>query len=273
MNDMLPRLAFAKLLGFDAAGLFGRALTVCQLPDRAVLSAIQPVILPAMAAHARAGGSLRESYLRGLTLITSVQWPTLVVLGLLADPVVRVLLGAQWGEAAPLVRIVALAMTALAPALMTFPLLVASGRLRDALLSTAIAVPPSLAISIGAASFGLTAVAASMLVTAPFQMLVALHFVRRATGLTWRALFRATRASLALTAGAALVPVVVILLSRNGFALGWVETAVAVLGAVGGWVAALVAVDHPLRGEIIAAGRMLWAMTGRREVVGPPPAV
>ena len=44
--------------------------------------------------------------------------------------------GAQWTEAAPLVRIVALAMTALAPALMTFPLLVATGRLRDALLST-----------------------------------------------------------------------------------------------------------------------------------------
>jgi O-antigen/teichoic acid export membrane protein len=220
--DLLPRLAFGKILGLDALGIYARAVTVCQLPDRAIGAALQPVVLPAMAAHARAGGDLKASYLRGLTLITSVQWPTLVVLALLADPVVRVLLGAQWDAAAPLVRIVALGMTALAPALMTFPLLVATGRIRDALLSTAIAVPPSIAIAIGAATFGLTAVAASALVTAPFQMLVAFHFVRRAVGLEWREAFAAMRSSLAMTAGTAAVPALVVVASPHGFDLGWV---------------------------------------------------
>ncbi len=95
-NDMLPRLAFAKIIGFDAAGLYGRALTLCQLPDRAVLSALQPVVLPAMAAHARAGGELKTVYLKGLALVTAVQWPVLLMLALLADPVVRVILGPQW---------------------------------------------------------------------------------------------------------------------------------------------------------------------------------
>ena len=266
VNDMVPRLVFAKLLGLDAAGFYGRALTVCQLPDRAILSAIQPVVLPAMAAHARAGGDLKESYLRGLTLITSVQWPTLVLLALLADPVVRVLLGVQWGEAAPLVRIVALGMTALAPALMTFPLLVTTGRMRDALLASVIVVPPSLAVSVGAAHFGLTAVAASVLVTAPFQMLVALHFVRRAIGLGWGEIIRAARASLALTAATALVPLAVILFSPHGFGLGWAETAVAVLGAAGGWAALLVAIDHPVRGEILAVTRILAAVFDRRRI-------
>ncbi len=45
------------------------------------------------------------AWLRGLALISAVQWPTLLMLALLADPVVGLLLGAQWGEAAPLVRI------------------------------------------------------------------------------------------------------------------------------------------------------------------------
>lgn len=264
VNDMLPRLAFAKILGFDAAGFYGRALTVCQLPERAILSAIQPVVLPAMAAHARAGRNLKESYLRGLTLVTSVQWPTLVLLALLADPVVRVLLGPQWSDAAPLVRIVALAMTALAPALMTFPLLVATGRIRDALFATLIAVPPSLAISIGAAWFGLTAVAASLLVTAPLQMLVALAFIRRAIGLRRRDLVHAVRASLALAAGTALVPAVVIAASSHGFRLGWAETALALLGAAAGWTTVLLATGHPLRAEIMATLRMLGGLAGRR---------
>lgn len=264
VNDMVPRLAFAKLLGFDAAGFYGRALTVCQLPDRALLSAIQPVVLPAMAAHARAGGDLKESYLRGLTLITSVQWPALVLLALLADPVVRVLLGAQWDAVAPLVRMVALGMTALAPALMTFPLLVATGRIRDALLASVIAVPPSIAISIGASTFGLTAVAASVLVTAPLQMLVALVFVRRAIGLRGSEIVRASRESLALAAGTALVPAAMVLLSPHGFRLGWGEAAFALVGAAAGWGVALLATGHPLRGEISAALRMLGVLSGRR---------
>lgn len=268
--DLLPRLAFGKILGFDAVGVYARAQTICQIPDRAISSALQPVVLPAMAAHARAGGDLKAVWLRGHALMSAVQWPTLVMIALLADPIVALLLGSQWTEAAPIVRIVAVATMALAPAFMTFPVLVAVGRIRDTLVSSLIALPPSAAIAIGAAHFGLTAVAASLLVTAPFQMLVALWFVRRAIGLGWGELWRASRDSLALVAGTALVPIVVILLAPHGFRLGWGETALAVAGAAAGWAAVLVAIDHPLRAEIVAAGRMVAGALGRHRLAAPP---
>ena len=54
--DMLPRLALGRILGFDAVGLYGRALTLCQIPDRAIASALSPVVLPAFAARVRARG-------------------------------------------------------------------------------------------------------------------------------------------------------------------------------------------------------------------------
>lgn len=270
--DLLPRLAFGKILGFDAVGLYGRAQTICQLPDRAISAALQPVVLPAMAAHARAGGDLKAAWLRGHALMSAVQWPTLLMIALLADPVVALLLGAQWTEAAPLVRLVALATMALAPAFMTFPVLVAVGRIRDTLLASLIALPPAAAISIGAASFGLTAVAASLFVTAPFQMAVALFFVRRAIGLRWSEIAAASRDSLLLAAGTSLVPALVILLSPRGFGLGWAETAVAVLGGAAGWAAALVATKHPLRAEIAGAVRMAAELLGRRRIAPPPPA-
>lgn len=270
--DLLPRLAFGKILGFDALGLFGRAQTICQLPDRAISAALQPVVLPAMAAHARAGGDLKAAWLRGHALMSAVQWPTLVMIALLADPLVALLLGSQWGEAAPLVRIVALATMALAPAFMTFPVLVSVGRIRDTLVASLISLPPAAAISIGAAYYGLTAVAMSLLVTAPLQMAVALFFVRRAIGLGLGEIAAASRNSLSLVAGTALVPTLIILLSPHGFALGWIETAVAVVGAACGWAAVLVAVEHPLRGEIVAAGRMLRALVARRRVASPPAA-
>ena len=89
----LPQLVIGRLLNFGAAGLYSRATTLVQLPERVVVTAVQPVILPAFAEQARSGVSLKESYLRGLGLMTAVQWPALLCLASLAEPVVRLILG------------------------------------------------------------------------------------------------------------------------------------------------------------------------------------
>ncbi len=255
--DLLPRLAFGRLLGFDAVGLYARAVTICQLPDRVIVSGLQPVVLPAMAARVRAGGDLRDAYLRGHALMSAIQWPTLLLLVLLADPAVRVLLGSQWAATVPLVRTIALATMALAPGFMTFPVLVASGRVRDTLISSLIALPGSALLTIVSARFGLAAVAASLLFTAPFQIFVALIFVRRAIGLEWRELAKASRESALLTLGAAAIPALIVLLSPHGAALVWGETAVALAGAGAGWLTALWLTDHPIRHELTAVLRLL----------------
>jgi O-antigen/teichoic acid export membrane protein len=268
--DLLPRLALGKILGFDAVGLYSRAVTVCQLPDRAIVSALQPVVLPAMAARARGGASLKGAYLRGHALMSAVQWPALIMLALLADPIVRVLLGPQWVEVGPLARLIALATMALAPAFMTYPVLVAVGRVRDTLVSSLISLPPSFLIVIGASSVGLTAVAASLFVVAPLQMLVALLFIRRAIGLTWGELAQASRASVVLALGTALVPGLVVLLSPNGFALNWEETALAAAGGIAGWLAALRLIDHPIGTEILAVVRIVANRVARWRMVPAP---
>jgi O-antigen/teichoic acid export membrane protein len=265
--EMLPRLAFGRLLGFDAVGIYARAVTVCQLPDRVIVSALQPVVLPAMAARTRAGGDLKAAYLRGHSLMSAVQWPALVGLALLANPVVAVLLGPQWEAVPPLVRVIALANMALAPAFMTFPVLVSVGRIRDTLYASLISLPPSVLIVIGAASFGLTAVAASLFIVAPLQMVVALLFIRRAIGLSWREMVAASRASFMLTLGTALIPGLIVLLSPNGFALGWEEAALAAAGGVAGWLTALHLLDHPIRSEILAVWSMLASGARRGRMV------
>lgn len=264
--DLLPRLAFGKILGFDAVGLYSRAINVCQLPDRAVTSALSPVILPAFASQARAGGSLKESYLRGLSLMLAVQWPALITLAMLANPIVHLLLGPQWGQVPPLVRMMALANLALAPAALTFPVLVAAGRIKDALWSSLVSLPPSVAIVVAAAFVSLEAVAASLFVVAPLQMLVAYLFIRRAIGLTWAELARASRDSALLTLGCALAPVVVVALSPAGFELNGLQTLAALIGAAVGWLAVLIGIDHPAKHEIALGLRFL----SRRAPPSPP---
>jgi O-antigen/teichoic acid export membrane protein len=265
----LPRLAFGKILGFDAVGLYARAITVCQLPDRVVVSALQPVILPAFAAQAREGGSLKESYLHGLSLMSAVQWPALIMLSLLAEPVVHVLLGPQWGQVPPLVRIMALANMALAPAVLTFPVLVSAGRINDALWASLISLPPSFLIAIGAAFISLDAVAMSLLIIAPLQMCVAYFFIKRAINVTWSDLLSAAQNSALLAIGTALGPIVVVLTSPTGFDLGWLQTTAALLGGAAGWMVALSAIEHPVKQEISGAWHILESVLRKRAAAKP----
>lgn len=261
--DLFPRLAFGRLLGFDAVGLFSRSATISQLPDRILISALQPVVLPALAAHARAGGDAKGGYLRGVGMMSAVQWPALIMLSILADPVVHVLLGHQWVEAAPLVRTMALANMALAPAFLTFPVLVAAGRIHDAVSASLISLPPSFLIAIFAAYFGLQAVVASFLVIAPVQMFVAYIFVRRAIKVTWTDLALAMRQSFWLAVGTAVIPVLVVVFSKTGFSLGWWQTTLALVGGAVGWILTILLVDHPIKLEILGAGHFLAANTAK----------
>ncbi|WP_161992681.1 oligosaccharide flippase family protein [Aureimonas leprariae] len=249
--DFLPRLAFGKLLGFDAVAIYSRAVTVCQLPDRAVVSALHPVVLPALAAHRRAGGSVKEGYLHGLGLIAAVQWPALIMLALLADPVVHVLLGSQWGAVPPLVRLMAIGNMALAPAVLTLPVLVSTGRIRSAVLSSLISLPLSFVIAFAAAFyFGLEAVAASLLVIAPLQTAIAYAFVRAAIGVGWGDLAAVARQSACLALGTALAPLAIVAASPTGFDLGWFQTLAVIAGGALGWLAAVFVIDHPLKREL-----------------------
>ena len=268
--EMLPRLLLGKLLGLGAVGLYSRAVTVCQIPERGIVSALQPVVLPALARRAREDGDLASAYLRGHMLMSAIQWPALVMLASLADPAVRLLLGAQWIEAVPLVRMIALAMMALAPAFLTFPVLVAAGRVRDTLWSTLVALPPSVALFAAANTIGLEAVAAATFLIAPFQMAVAFHFVRRAIGIGWGDMVTASRRSAVLAMATAAGPIAVLLAVGDGGRLGMAGTAMAVILGGLGWAIAMRLVRHPILEELAALGRAVASLSLRRRMTAVP---
>ncbi|MBB5222127.1 O-antigen/teichoic acid export membrane protein [Amaricoccus macauensis] len=262
--DYMPRFILGRVISIAAVGLYSRALSICQLPDRALLSAVQPVVLPALSARARDGGDMKEPYFLGLASITALQWPALICLALLAEPIVRLLLGPQWTETVPLIRILSLASLCLFPSYLTYPVLVAVGRVRDLATASLIALPLSMAIMLGAAHFGLTAVALSLFVTAPLQVGVGVHFVRRHIPFGWGEFVRALRPSAVATLGAAAVPAA--LLAASGGTLGLGAMAVAVVGSAIGWLAALRFGRHPLDPEVRLVVAKLGSMIARRRL-------
>ncbi|MCW2283333.1 O-antigen/teichoic acid export membrane protein [Rhodoblastus acidophilus] len=245
-----PQVFLARVLGFAAVGLYSRALTLTQMFDRLVVQAINPVIMPAFAAQTRAGGDLKQVYLKSASLLAALQWPFLLSVAILAEPIIRLWLGPTWMEAAPLVRWLCLGSLALFAACLSYPVLVATGRVRDALTSSLISLPPSLAMIFAASFWGVQAVAIASLATLPFQAAVAIAFIGRRLRFGPRDVARALRKSAAVAFCCACAAGI----GAAAIDAGWLDPlpGLAVSGAliVAAWIGALAATDHPLLAEL-----------------------
>ena len=127
----LPQLVLGHLLPHSAVGLYNRATTVSDMPDRIVLTSVFSVAFPALVVEVREGRSLKEAYLRALGYITVFYWPALILLALLAHPVISLLLGMQWLSVIPLLQVMAIAGLAWFPVILTSPVLLAVGANQD----------------------------------------------------------------------------------------------------------------------------------------------
>jgi O-antigen/teichoic acid export membrane protein len=257
IHDWLPQLLIGRILGFEASGVYSRVITVCQLPERLLVGTIQPVILPLLAERARSDQSLKESYLLALTNVSALQWPTLLCLALLANPIVRLLLGPQWTEVPHLVRIIAIGSLCLFPAFMTYPLMVALGRIRDTVTMSLIALLPSIAIIAGASFVGLEWVAAAQFINAPLQVYVALWFIRRRIDLRWGEIALAVRGSAVAALCAASAPASAVIVAGFHFDVTVPAMLVAAVAAVAAWVGGLWLAGHPIYGEIADLSRIV----------------
>lgn len=252
--DALPLLLLGRLFSPHASALFSRTLMIGQIPDKLVLGGAMSVVLPAFSAEVRQGRDLKRPYLAALSLITGLHWPALLLISVLAYPVVNIVLGPQWIEAAPLVQVVAIALLFSFSFELNYPVMVAMGAIRDLFIRALIIFPLSGFLLSAAVVFGgLEAAAWCLLVTVPFQAYVALSFVRRRLGLRRRDIAMALWKSAVIALVTAAAPLAAMVLSGSGFALSFGQAIVAGSLAFAGWAIALILTRHPLLDEIVKA--------------------
>jgi O-antigen/teichoic acid export membrane protein len=252
--EQVPYLIFGRILGGEAVGLYQRAYLLSRQPDRVLLAGVGAVALPALALHVREGKKLSASYLQAVEYITVVRWPALVVLSIVAYPYVLILLGSQWLSIVPLVQIMAIAQLSAFTASLDYPVLLAVGAVRHALLLTVVQLGISLPIMLCVAPYGLEAVALSSLFTVSCNIGLSVCLVRYHIRFRWRDLIAATRKSAVVTALSGVGPLAVFLGSwpHPGISVAW--TIVALGLAALGWVGGLWFSDHPLLREVIRRG-------------------
>jgi O-antigen/teichoic acid export membrane protein len=249
----LPQLVLGHLLPHSAVGLYNRATTVSDMPDRIVLTSVFSVAFPALVVEVREGRSLKEAYLRALGYITVFYWPALILLALLAHPVILLLLGTQWLSVIPLLQVMAIAGLAWFPVILTSPVLLAVGANQDRVLADLLGRSLSAVILCSSAYFGIMAMAASKLVTLPYQMILSFYFVRRHVPFRWREAGAALWRSAIVTAGTAAGPIGVVATNDLSFDLSMPATGLALLLAATGWVAGVYMTQHPILPELSKA--------------------
>lgn len=274
--ETLPQLVLGRFLTPAAVGLYNRAIVMSGIPDKVVLTSVFSVAFPALASEARAGRDLRPAYLRALALITVLYWPAQSLLALLAYPAVMLLLGPQWTEVAPLLRIIAFAALAWFPVTLTAPMLLALGANRERFVAELVGRGVAAAALCGAAYYGVTAMALSQLVLLPFQMIVALWFVRRHVGFAWSDVAAAIAPSAVVTVCSLAGPSGVILAAGFDLDLPVGAGVLAAVTAIPGWLIGALLVRHCVLDELarVAAAvrsRIPWSRIPRsRDQAAPP---
>jgi O-antigen/teichoic acid export membrane protein len=248
--DALPYFIFGRIFNAAAVGLSQRAVMLCMIPERVILAGVGAVALPAFSQHTRAGGSLKPAYLRAIELITAAQWPSLLLLALLAHPVISILLGAQWLSAVPFVQILATALLFSFPLTLYYPTIVAVGAIRYMPLVITLQSLVSLAVLIGFARHGLHAAILSTWIIFPWNGLVSLLLARHFIGFHWLDLAASIKKSLLVSICSSLGPAAILALN-HGISLPVTGCVIAMALSAAGWFAALRLTRHPLLDEIL----------------------
>ena len=256
IGEAVPYLIIGRALDAGAVGLFQRAVLLALFPARVILAGVSAVALPAFSLQVREGQVPKASYLKALGLITAAQWPALVTLILLADPIVRVLLGAQWHGVVPLLQILAGALLFSFPLALHYPTLVAVGAIRIVPVTILAQAVVSIGVLALAAPHGLKAIALSTFVIAPFCGLLSLAVIHHFLKFDWLELAALTAQSAIVTIACAVGPVAMMA------ATSWEALSIPLAIAAGvlagaGWIVGLWLTRHPLLQETMQLGAKL----------------
>jgi PST family polysaccharide transporter len=228
-----------RSMGLRALGLYAFAYGYGVLPGTMIGATVGQVAFPVFAHSRKDQHVLRDQFIRFTRLIATIELPLVGIAFVLAGPAVKTLLGARWMGAVGPLRLILL-MGALRGLYPTDEVLLAVGKVGVQVRIGLVAAPALLAAAAIGAGWGLTGVAAGVVMVFAGSIVANTLIVARLIGLPWRRLAQVPGPLVAAAAGAAIAALAV---SRLGsIAAGirlWVAIAsglVLYLGALRGWL-------------------------------------
>lgn len=235
-------------------GLYTTSLFLAQIVTSKFIPPLNDVAFSAYARIQNDRAAVAYGFLKAARIVMLIAAPFCLGLAATAEPMILTVLGAKWAGAVPLVRIVALAMPALAMQILFSPAATALGQPGvQVKVSACGAVIMPVAFLIGILTQGgAIGLASAWAVGAPLLMLATAMLAMPVIGVNARGLIRAVAPGL----GAGIVMALVVAMLDRAFDLGAPALRLGMLVAVGGAVyAALVLLFA--RATVVDAVRMV----------------
>lgn len=250
LAKIAPDMIIGKIIDVASVGIYSKAKAIVSLFDQTVLSAIAPVIMPAVAMKHREGSQTKPFFLRGLAQLSAVGWTSFAFLGIMAFPMVRILFGSQWDFAVPLARVLCLAASI--EILFTFAgsVLFAVGRVKETFRLQFASKLVAIALIFASAFAGLEWVALSAVAYSSVEAILAYRTLARALQFDFAELLNALGKSFVASALAAVGPVVTVMTMTVDANHIWLPTIVAAASTCSIWLAAVFLIRHPVLEEI-----------------------
>lgn len=168
-------LVLGRMLNMESVALFNRAQSLADLISPIMFRAINAVSLPYFVKANNDRADLGGLYFRSSALIAAVSVPTFCVLGLLADPLVKLLYGAPWAGSTPLLQILCVAAVIRTPIALSTQILTAIGEVKRLFVLDCQALVVKFVLAIAAAPLGLEMVAWSFCASSLLLTLQRVH--------------------------------------------------------------------------------------------------
>lgn len=245
--EVVPVFVFGKIWTPAELAIASRAVLVSGVAERIVFGPVLAVALPEFSRQVREGHDLKFSYLRALTLISVVHWPGMIMIALLARPIVLVVMGHQWLDAIPLIRIYCPASIFAVPIGLQYAVLSAVGGIK--ILPRLIGLQSALMISVLVlmARHGLEVVAWSMYPVFAIGGLLSLLVIRSRIKFDWGDLVASLALSVVVTLLAIVGPLAIFLVVQD---MTLLLSGAAILTAGLGWILGLYISSHPMWSEV-----------------------
>lgn len=246
-----PDLIVGRMQGMSAAGLYSRGVALAAQLHYLVAGAVGAIYYPTFARLREEEKDLGPYYERVVAAHGAIVWPAMVLLAVLSQPVILLLYGPKWVDAAPLLAYVALAecFFVAVPLHMDLPILL--GRLRQLLYFNLADTALSVATLMAGAAIGVEAAAASRIVYGLGWFFLYAFWMQRLVGFSWSKVLRIYTASLGVALVTIMPALYAVFVWRSPGTLGFVDFTLTAAASALAWLAAIFALRHPAREDLV----------------------
>ncbi|MEE4451341.1 lipopolysaccharide biosynthesis protein [Novosphingobium resinovorum] len=172
-----------RMVGLGAIGVYRTAWKSIEVVAQGVVGPFATVAVPTLTKLQHDMPAFRRGYVRIVSVSATIAFPAIAGIGVLADALIPLLFGPQWGQSIPVARILCLLAPPFALNFFADPALTVLGRAGVMARLAAIQLLLTLAFCLAAAPHGLAWFAAAYVVRAYVTLVLQMAMLQRATGI------------------------------------------------------------------------------------------